>query len=262
MTGILNSAAFQSTSSIYIYLWPNYYDLSPTIDPGTALGVVSLGLEVCKGLLPYYEAWDEYEDTIKDAYNSIADLNKTLALLSDRLQAIQTASPTSPLPVRVVECLTTCEDGVQRLDKKLKKLFRENPHTFKEKAKAGGLRLIYPFRASTLEKLKEIVREPMQSLSLAIQALVLESSDETRNAAVRIKGNTDTIGDLATQIHTTALDTQDQVEATAAAVQTLLTTEEANRLGIILDWLSAPDPSINHDEARKKHEPGTGEWLC
>lgn len=231
------------------------------MDPGTALGVVSLGLEVCKGLLAYYDAWEGYRDTVQETYRNIANLNKTLALLDDKLKAIQTASPTSQLPVRAAECLTSCKDGVQRLDKKLKKISQENPKTFKEKAKAGGLRLLYPFRASTLEKLQEIVGELMQDLSFAIQILVLENSDETRNAVVQVKDGINAIETLTTQIHTTALDTQNQVKVTAATVQTLLTTEEAKQLGTILDWLSAPDPSINHAEARKKHEPGTGEWL-
>lgn len=29
----------------------------------------------------------------------------------------------------------------------------------------------------------------------------------------------------------------------------------------VLGWLSRTDPSSNHNEARKKHEPETGDWL-
>ncbi|RDW83018.1 hypothetical protein BP5796_04509 [Coleophoma crateriformis] len=29
----------------------------------------------------------------------------------------------------------------------------------------------------------------------------------------------------------------------------------------IISWLAAPDPSINHNAARKKHQPSTGAWL-
>jgi hypothetical protein len=47
----------------------------------------------------------------------------------------------------------------------------------------------------------------------------------------------------------------------AANVQTLLSTEDANKLTKILIWLNASDRSIEHEGARKKHQKGTGEWL-
>ncbi|KAF2637645.1 hypothetical protein P280DRAFT_357966, partial [Massarina eburnea CBS 473.64] len=34
-----------------------------------------------------------------------------------------------------------------------------------------------------------------------------------------------------------------------------------SKLEKILQWLSPPDYSTNHSEARKKHKHGTGEWL-
>ena len=31
--------------------------------------------------------------------------------------------------------------------------------------------------------------------------------------------------------------------------------------GKFKEWLNAPDPSINHNNIRKKHHKGTGQWL-
>jgi hypothetical protein len=48
------------------------------MDPGTALGAISLGIEVCKGLLDYYRTWNEHEVDIKQTSNKIAVLCLTL----------------------------------------------------------------------------------------------------------------------------------------------------------------------------------------
>jgi hypothetical protein len=108
------------------------------VDSATALGVVSLGLQVCQALPEYYQAWDGYLDDIRETCDSIADLNKTISLLRDGLQTVQTTSPRIDLASRVAECLTTCEDGIARLGKKLKKLHKETPKGFRQRAQAGG----------------------------------------------------------------------------------------------------------------------------
>jgi hypothetical protein len=37
--------------------------------------------------------------------------------------------------------------------------------------------------------------------------------------------------------------------------------QKMDRHRSILDWFQSSDPSVNHNEARKKHEPTTGDWL-
>ena len=54
---------------------------------GTAAGIASLGIQVCQGLLSYYEAWRSYHQDICDACDKASELEKTFALLNDTLQA-------------------------------------------------------------------------------------------------------------------------------------------------------------------------------
>ena len=37
---------------------------------GTAVGVAALGIQVCEGLLKYYRDWKDFEDDIREAYDS------------------------------------------------------------------------------------------------------------------------------------------------------------------------------------------------
>jgi len=65
---------------------------------GTAVGIASLGIQVCQGLLTYYDGWKGYKTDISRTYESIADLNGTFDLLRSSLDNValdvDRASPT------------------------------------------------------------------------------------------------------------------------------------------------------------------------
>ena len=252
------------------------------LDPGSAIGVASFGIEVCKGLLKYYNDWKDYDDDIREAYRGVDDLNKTFQLLESKLPDLFGTM----FVARAKACLTTCQGKLEELKARLEKLHIENPKGFRQKIQAGGLRALYPFRKSTLAELKAIVQSLMHQLGHAVQLIIMDSSDSTRSIALQIKEEADNISSLSTQIrdsisslstqidaltistHTQAVDTAASVQMlissgamTAANVQTLLSTEDATKLKDILIWLNAPDRSIEHEGARRKHQKGTGEWL-
>jgi ankyrin repeat domain-containing protein 50 len=51
---------------------------------------------------------------------------------------------------------------------------------------------------------------------------------------------------------------QDSVKEVSESIQKMTITDRHKR---ILKWLKSSDPSVNHNAARKKHEPTTGDWL-
>lgn len=53
---------------------------------GTAVGIASLGIQVCQSLLSYYADWQEYNANISNTYKVIVDLGKTLTLLKSSLE--------------------------------------------------------------------------------------------------------------------------------------------------------------------------------
>lgn len=233
--------------------------------------MVSLGIQVCQGLLKYYGDWKDYDDDIREVYTGIDDLNKTFQLLNGKLLDLAE----TPFVERAKECLKTCQDNVLQLKARLEKLQKKGSDGIKQKIQAGGHRLLYPFRKSTLDKLKVIVQSLIRQLGLAVQLVILDSSDSTRKTALlikesadrisslstQIKGSTDNISSLSTQIDALSVSTRTQAADAAANVQTLISTEDAKKLTKILIWLNAPDRSIEHEGARRKHQKGTGEWL-
>jgi len=227
------------------------------MEAGTAIGIASLGIQVCEGLLKYYHGVKGYENDIQETYKEMKSLSKTFALLKTSLQAV--ASQT--LATRAQECLVECQDGIQQLDAKLSRLHKEAPAGLRQKAQAGALRMIYPLQKKPLEELKTIAQNMTRHLNLAIQVITLDSGQSIERTTDEIKTTVESTEALTTKLQVTTLDTQQQVSTTAANVETLLSTEQSKELARILRWLSAPDPSVNHMQARDKYEPGTGEWF-
>jgi len=50
-----------------------------------AAGIVSLGITVCQCLLTYYNAWDDWEDDVRNAMADIEEIQKYLTLLHPRI---------------------------------------------------------------------------------------------------------------------------------------------------------------------------------
>lgn len=198
---------------------------------GSAVGIASLGIQICQGLLSYYDSWKNYKSDISGTYECIADLYRTLTLIQE---SVGRAGLNQTRVRRVKTCLDSCVDGLDKLQKKLHKLQTHMiPTGIRQRAWAEVQRSFYPFRESTLVKLKETVSDLRQRLSLALQVLQLDVSI----------GSDDTL-------KTIEITLQD----TSSNVQALLDAQ-------VVAWLSPPDPWTNHAFVRRLHEPHTGDWL-
>lgn len=84
--------------------------MEPFSAAGTAVGIVSLGVQVCQGLLSYYSGWKDFGEDVKATTDSIADLRRILLVLED----ILSRSSQSDI-VRSTEsaekCLQMCGEG-------------------------------------------------------------------------------------------------------------------------------------------------------
>lgn len=209
------------------------------------MGVASLGIQVCQGLLSYYDSWKDYKTDLSDTRKCIADLEKTFELIRGTLGSAQLDHDRAE---RAKECMQACEEGIQKLKKKLDKLNTHvNPTGLRQKTWTELQRVWYPFRSSTLAKLRETVESLQLHLFRAVQALQLEI-DQTSL-------------DLHRASHAQLALFERSTSRTADDVGSLITEQQANKLKSILDWLSPPDPWKNHNSARRRFEPETGAWL-
>lgn len=191
---------------------------------GTAVGIASFGIQICQGLLWYYDAWKGYDSDISNAYDLVTDLSKTLMLLTSTLQRVNIDKERAE---RVKGCLQGCVDALWKLEAERHNLKEHGtPEGTREKVRSALQRSRYPFKKETLRKLKDNVAEVQERLKLALQVLQLDINTASQ--------------DLLLQ-----LSAQQQ-------------TEEYKK---IVAWLCAADPWTSHDSARQRHEKLTGNWL-
>lgn len=143
----------------------------PLSASGSAVGIISLGVTVCQGLLQYYASWKDYENDVATAFHSLEGLAKTL----QQLEMSSRGRNFEPeILANLEDRIKSCESGIHCLRKKLDKVKAvELPvgSTSWEKIRSYGRRAQYPFRESTLAKLREIVSELRDNLDLAVGAL-------------------------------------------------------------------------------------------
>ena len=219
---------------------------------GSAVAIASLGLHICQGLLSYYDDWKGYNADISNTYDSVDDLSRTLALLKASLDSDELDEERKD---RVKRCLYLCEENLVNLLEKSQKLRKYGqPEELRQKAWAELQRASYPFRASTLAKLREVVADMRERLKLAVQVLQLGASTASQRTLKSIAADTSNIINRTVAIETsvTHISTQNQQ---------ILDLHQGDQFKRIIDWLSPPDPWINHASARQHHEPHTGLWF-
>ncbi|KAL8666230.1 MAG: hypothetical protein Q9168_007531 [Polycauliona sp. 1 TL-2023] len=137
-------------------------------------GLIDLGLSVCHGLWEYYGTWKSAETDVKRMYAEIESLTKIFAVLKTTL-ARSCLDP--DMIHRVEEIVSMCEDGILCLRRKLQKI-RDTSQTASglgTKFKANLQRALYPFKESTVVKLRGISRELQERLLLALNILQVDS---------------------------------------------------------------------------------------
>ena len=218
----------------------------------SAVGIASLGIQVCQGLLTYYDDWRGYHTDVSSAYDSINDLCRTLALLKGSLNSDELDEEKKD---RVKRCLYSCEESLGKLSQKSQKLRKhEQPEGLRQKAWSEVQRAWYPFRASTLAKLREIVVDVRERLKLAVQVLQLDVSTNSQRILKVVAADTNDIVNRTVAIETS-------VAHISAHAQQILALQQSDQFKKIKAWLSAPDPGTNHVAARQRHEAHTGTWL-
>jgi hypothetical protein len=211
---------------------------------GTAVGIASLGIQVCQGLLFYYDSWKNYDSDISSTYNAISDLSKTLILLKTTLRQQTDEERVG----RVRTCMKDCEDALLELEEKRCSLQKYGqPEGLRQKMRSGLQRSWYPFRKEVLEALEATVSRVQERLKLALQVLQLDVGTESQQTVLRLLSHTTTQSDCIAQI--------------AVQNQRILDAQQSDEFRKIVAWLAPPDPGTNHATARQHHESQTGDWL-
>lgn len=136
---------------------------------GSAVGVISIGIQVCQGLLSYYHAWRSYNGQVSHVYNKIEGLNATLENLQLSFEKLGSNTPAAQ---NVIRNIASCEVGVKALGTTLEKFSSiKVPQGVREKLHSYSLQTMFPFRQDTLKSMKDLVTDLQNNLDSALQVL-------------------------------------------------------------------------------------------
>lgn len=230
---------------------------------GTA-GLLSLGITVCQSLLDFYESWKNAEESVAKTYVSIEELSKTFRLLS---KTVEYKEFNGEVVDQVRDSIRSAEESIHSLERKLNKVrVVALQDGWRNKAKAQFRRTLYPFKESTLAKLRELSSETRDNLSLALNLLQIDASvaslrglDSLGRQTAIVSANVDFLTQQSTSISANVHDIADYTRGTARLVNSLAFNESSKALGT---WLSGQiDPSQKQDETWRERHPDTGQWF-
>jgi hypothetical protein len=152
------------------------YMTDPFSVAGSAVGVVSLGLTVCKELISYVghvKDRDLEVELISGRMEKLAEYLEQLQAIVNRVDS-QTTTFGNNVTAIATSGIEACAAALRKIEAKL--LSTTDPHndtTFRGRARAWKTRLAYPFRRDDIVFLKDIVESVQQNLTTALQALQL-----------------------------------------------------------------------------------------
>ncbi|KAI0023788.1 ankyrin repeat-containing protein [Xylariomycetidae sp. FL0641] len=202
----------------------------PVSVAGSAVGVISLGIQVTQSLHDYYSAFRSQYSDINHTIERLGSLLELLERLRQHAERRKFRADEEGSMRKIESLIHESEEVIKELEAEASKFKEVSVSSIKTAIRTTARRVAYPFRRSTLEKLDEDVTDIIDRLDIALQILQQEVLDRIR----------------------------DEVQDIQALLDLVSSSQRSSDLQ---NWLKAPDATINFNEACKKKHPGTGLWL-
>ena len=197
---------------------------------GTAVGIISLGIQVTESLVKYYKSYKGRESDIIHITEKLDGILVTLQSVETTLSGRKFHVDERSLIQSIETSIKSCDEMIQELRHECQKISQSSSDGTTAAIKRAGRRVAYPFRQSTLQKLDEEIDELAANLSAALGVLQLKDNQRMRD-------------DIA-------------------GMNVLLDLVRASQVSSDLrNWLKAPDGFDDYNVAVAKKHPGTGVWL-
>lgn len=139
---------------------------------GTAVGVVSLGIQVCQGLWNYVETVRARDADLAHASNQLRDVTGLLQQLQGLLPEIESLPTVDAEAARKLQqCMTHSQSSIDALQKMLQSLEKIPATDIKGKVRDFGRMLAFGFKQDGLVSLQDKVSALTLNVQIALQIL-------------------------------------------------------------------------------------------
>lgn len=140
---------------------------------GTAVGIVSLGIQVFQGLISYYDKWKTFDDDIAQIQVKLDGLSKTLENLETHI--IPKFKSSNAREVEDVDQkILSCSTGIRSLKAILTKCQSSAPTNIVHRKAYKLLQTsFYSFKKTTFQELNASVTSLQENLQTSLLSLML-----------------------------------------------------------------------------------------
>lgn len=139
---------------------------------GTAVSIISLGLQVCQGLVSYYQTYQGQDEKVADILRDVSSLKKSLEAIQRCLPKLNSGQLDTI--AQAGDSVIECAAAVKKLEQLLAECHRTAiPADFKERMQILARKVAFPFRQSTIKDLKDTVKGLQTNVVIALQILQL-----------------------------------------------------------------------------------------
>ena len=139
---------------------------------GTAVGVISLGIQVCQGLVSYYEKWKSFDDDIANLHAGINGLRITLENLEFTLPKFRNSN--ASIIADVEKKIVSSINGIRKLEDVLAKCHSSvSANIVQQKGYRLLQKTFYPFKKATIQDLNHNVTNLQHNLETSLHSLTL-----------------------------------------------------------------------------------------
>ncbi|KAH9215897.1 hypothetical protein DL95DRAFT_460743 [Leptodontidium sp. 2 PMI_412] len=153
---------------------------------GSAVGIISLGIQLCNGIISYYNGYRRQDADLDKTLQSLETLKGLLISLDAPLNGLASSSQAFTAPaMNVEECITQCNTSLVELQNYLDKCRDVLPAGSKSKRSLGDTfkiqvkKALFPFRRDSLDSLKDNVDRVRKNLDTAFDILHLNVNFST-----------------------------------------------------------------------------------
>ena len=140
---------------------------------GSAVGVISLGIQVCQGLKSYYDNWTSFDDDIAHLHAKIDGLRDTLEILEHVLFKFRNSNPDMVADVEMK--ISSSIKSIRKLEEIITKYHSPmSANTIQQKGYRLLQRTFYPLKKATLQELKNNVTDLEHNLQTSLLGLNLQ----------------------------------------------------------------------------------------
>ncbi|CAG5188619.1 uncharacterized protein ALTATR162_LOCUS11996 [Alternaria atra] len=137
---------------------------------GSAVGVVSLAIQLCKGLEWYVSGVKDAKDKAEQIAAETEELANLLELLETIIGRVNQSQSVSATHTGIA----SCADAIVTIRKKLKPDDQTSSGGIKSSLKRLGKRMTFPFKEADIKYWKDALNTIQQSLQTALLALVID----------------------------------------------------------------------------------------